>query len=274
MADCAASNGGRPTTNDYFGEKGSPMKFGKATFIIPTVLAMSVFACGFGPQAPALSPVDQAATIVAMTMEAYGASTATGPTSAQALASPVAATPTATTKPTLSINTNDAKCRSGPSTNADVFASYTAGTTVDLVAQDSADGFWLVVDPGSGSSCWVRTQDASAAGSYDLLPELTPQAEANAGQDAPAKPGSSANFNYWEYTCGVGSVTVTLRWIDSATNESGYHIYRSGTLVADLPPGSTSYSETYNGGGSLSYSIRAYNSFGESPALSTPSFSC
>lgn len=248
------------------------MKSSLARMALPIAIASSIVACTFGLQAATPSPLDAAATIVAATLRAQGASTSPGAVlTVSPSASPNAATATATTKPTLRINTNDAQCRSGPNSNAKVVASFSAGTTVDMIAKDTADGYWLVKDPASGSSCWVQSGDATPAGSFDLLPEVTPQA--TVARDVPAKPGSSSSFNYWQYQCGVGSVTVELRWIDSADNENGYRIYRSGELIADLPAGSTSYTDT-TAGGTLSYSIRAYNDAGESAPLSTPSFSC
>jgi hypothetical protein len=248
------------------------MKQHRTSFALPIVLGLSVIACTLGLPARPMSPVDAAGTIVAMTLQAQGASTSAGASSPVVTVSPSpsAAPATATTKPTLRINVSNAQCRSGPGSNFKVIGNFASGTTVDMVAKDSPDGYWLVKDPSTGNSCWVQAQDATPGGSYDLLPEVTPQA--TAGQNAPARPGSSKSFNYWEYDCATR--TVTLRWIDSANNESGYHIYRNGQMIADLPAGSTTYSETISSGVSFVYSIRAYNDAGESAPLTTPSFSC
>lgn len=245
------------------------MKSFKGLLALPITLILSIIACNVNVRAPAASPLDAAATIVAMTLKAQGVSSAP-PAATTAASSPTAPLATATTKPTVHINANSADCRSGPGPNFKLVASFSAGTTVDMIAKDTADGYWLVADPSSGSSCWVQAKDATPGGSFDLLPEVTPKASVS--QKVPAKPGSSSSFNYWEYDCAAR--TVTLRWIDVADNENGYHIYRNGELIADLPPGSTSYLDTISSGGSLSYSIRAYNDVGESAPLNTPSFSC
>jgi hypothetical protein len=238
---------------------------------LPVALVVSLIACTLSQPATTISPVDAAATIVAMTLQAQGIKTAPAPgTTAAPSAEPATATPT--TKPSITVGTNGAQCRSGPGANFDLIASYASGTTADLIAKDTADGYWLVKDPGTGNSCWLGMQEAAATGSHELLPEVTPQA--NTAQDVPAKPGSSAAFDYWEYACGAGSVTVNLRWIDAADDETGYRIYRLGELIAELAAGSTSYTDSLSGGGSLSYSIRAYNAAGESAPLNTPSFSC
>ena len=246
------------------------MKSRIASLALPTTLILAMAACTFGQAAPAIGPMDAAATIVAMTLAAQGISTSPGQP-ASPTASPAPPTFTATAKPELKIDANNAACRQGPGANNEILTSFSAGTTVDMIAKDTADGYWLVKDPASGSSCWVRMQDATAAGSYTLLPEVTPQATES--KSVPAKPGSSSSFDYWRYDCGGG--TVSLQWLDSADNEAGYRIYRNGQMVAELPAGSTSYGDSiYLGIGPLSYSIRAYNDAGESAPLNTPDFSC
>lgn len=235
-------------------------------------LVLSTLGCNLGSPAPTSDPLVAAATIVAMTLKAEGVSTSPGSAPSET-PSPTSPTASPTAKPTLKVNTEGAECQSGPGPNTDLVASYPAGTQLDLIARDTADDYWLVKDPGSGSSCWIKGQDATAAGSFGLLPEVTPQAIA--AENVPAKPGSSSSFNYWEYSCGIGTATVTLRWIDNADDEAGYRIYRLDQMIADLPAGSTTYTDTpTTSGGSLSYSIRAYNAAGESAPLNTPSFSC
>ena len=140
--------------------------------------------------APSLSPVDQASTIVAATLQAAGVNTSAAHTAAPPSATAPPATPT--TKPSLYINTNGAKCRSGPGPNFQEIAAYNSGTTVDLIARDTAGGYWLVKDPGTGSSCWVQVQDSSPGGSFELLPEITPPA---VSASAPGRP-SRGNWNY------------------------------------------------------------------------------
>lgn len=237
--------------------------------LLPAVLLiLSMLACSVGTPTPIANPLEAAGTIVSLTLQALGSATPAAPSATSAALPPTA---TATTKPSLTINTNAAKCVEKPSTGANTVTSFTAGTVVDMIAKDTADGFWLVKDPASGSSCWVQVKDATPAGSFDLLPEVTPVAQT--AQKAPAKPGSSSSFNYWEYDCAAG--TVSLHWLDNADNEDGYHVYRLGQLIADLPANSTTFSDTIVAyGTSLAYSITAYNGVGESAPLATPNFSC
>ena len=130
-----------------------------------------------GRRAHPANPNEVAATIVAATLQAGGINTAAAatdtPNAAVATTTPAV---TATSKAELKINASGAACRGGPSTNDEILTTFGAGTTVDMIAQDTADGYWMVKDPVSGSSCWVKMQDAAASGSYALLPEVTPQA--------------------------------------------------------------------------------------------------
>ena len=204
---------------------------------------------------PSLSPIDQASTIVAGTLKAAGASTSSGPAAVKPSETPPPASPTS--KPTLYINTNGARCRSGPGPNFEEIASYNTGTTVDLIAKDSAGGYWLVKDPTSGSSCWVMVQDASPGGSFELLPEITSQP---VSQDTPGRP-SRGN---WNYSCDNTTLTMLLGWNAPTGTVNGYRVYRFGTLLADLPASTTSYQETipFTYGSDMNYAVEAYNDAG------------
>ena len=242
------------------------MKSPKALSMFLSALILAALACNIGFQAPSSDSRAAAATIVAMTLSAQGLPTSTGTTVATPFISPVAPTPTV--KPTLHINANNAKCRSGPSQDSKVIATFNAGATVDMIAKDTADGYWIVKDPGSGDTCWVRAQDATPGGSFDSLPEVTPQASA---QSVPTRPGSL----FYNYSCDNTSVTTTLTWADAANNENGYRVYRLGNLIADLPANSTAYADTANVpfGTQLTYSVEAYNDAGASAQRSV-TFTC
>jgi hypothetical protein len=215
--------------------------------------------------APTLSILDQAATIVAATLRAGGISTAAV---VAVTPSPTAATPTATTKPSLFINVDGAKCRSGPGPDFKEIASYPTGTSLDMIAKDTADGYWLVKDPTSGDSCWVFVQDATPGGSFDVLPEITP---APSTQKAPAAP----TIFYPNFACDATSLSTSLTWNDVADNETGYRLYRDGNKIADLPANATTYSEKIDFffGSQVTFSVEAYNEGGASPRK-TLTFKC
>ncbi len=239
------------------------MNGGARRFLVP-LLAFLLAACNL--QANQGGPGDTsvehaAATIVALTMQAHAGGQPITP-----FASPVLTTPT--TKPTVTIHTDGAKCKSGPGPDFQVLATFNLGATADLLGKDTADGYWVVKDPGSGSSCWLQIQDATPAGSFESLPEMTPQP---VSQSAP-NPPTRAN---WNYSCDSTSLTTLLGWNPPAGSVNGYRVYREGTQISDLGAGTTTYKETipFNYGSSISYGVEAYNDAGVSPKL-TWSFSC
>lgn len=68
----------------------------------------------------------------------------------------------------------------------------------------------------------------------------------------------------YSYDCTSGSVNITLNWIDKADNEAGYRVFRDGAKIADLPAGSTTYSDIAPASGSYQYIVAAFNAGGES----------
>jgi hypothetical protein len=242
------------------------MKSTGTLLLLAITLVLGILACDIGGQTPSASALNAAATVVSMTLQAQGTS---APAAALATPSSSPVPATATTKPALTIKTNKAACRNGPGPNYDLVASYSTGTVVDMIAKDTADGYWLVKDPASGSSCWVKTLDATPGGSFDLLPEVTPAA--NASNGAPAAP----TVFYPNYTCDATTLTNTLKWNDAADNENGYRLYRDGSLIADLPANTTTFFEsfTFTFGSQLTYAIEAYNDLGTS-SQRTLTFHC
>jgi hypothetical protein len=239
------------------------------------ILVLAALACNIGVNAPSSNdPRKAAATIVAMTLEAQGLPTSAGPTGTPGIpfASPVPATVTVTSTPAkaiLTINGNS-NCRSGPSLNFKVITAFTPGVSLDIVGRDMANNFWLVKIPNSEETCWVWGQYATPSGDYEAVAEVTP--EASGQNQIPVQPGSIS----YEFVCfydGSLQITTTLKWADRADNENGYRVYRSNSLIAELPANSTIHSDTTSTipAETLSYSVTAFNNSGES-APSTRTF--
>ena len=234
--------------------------------LVPVALVLGLLACSVGTSTPIANPLDAAGTVVSMTLQALGSATPAAPTSTSTA---VPVTATATTKPSLTINTNAAKCTEAPKAGATEVVSFAAGTVVDMIAKDTVDSYWLVKDPASGSSCWVQTKDATPSGSFDLLPEVTPAA--NSSASVPGRPGR-VNYNY---SCEGNSLTTTLIWSAAQGSVSGYRVYRLGNLVTQLPANATTYTETtdFTIGLQMNYAVEAYNDAGASTQL-TWNFTC
>ncbi|MGE5072455.1 MAG: hypothetical protein ACM3MF_03430, partial [Anaerolineae bacterium] len=175
---------------------------------------------------------------------------------------------TATTKPTLFINAASANCRSGPGNDFGVIAALAAGTSADLVGKDSVHNYWIVIDPASHKQCWVQIQDATPAGSFSDLPEMTPQPVTIA---VPGKPNKGA----WNFACDNTTLTTVLAWYPPSGSVNGYRIFREGSQIADVPATEKSYTEKipFRYGSNMSYAVAAYNEAGTSQQL-TWNFHC
>ena len=126
-------------------------------------------ACSPAPETPAPLDVNAAAaTLVAMTFEAATQSAAMQPPT-------LTPAPTATFAPPRLYIKTDVQCRSGIGSNFRVLVTLPAGTMVDMAGKFTAQGAWLVQVPASPSTCWVMAQDSSPSGSFESLPEVTPQ---------------------------------------------------------------------------------------------------
>lgn len=237
----------------------------KLVSIIAGILILA--ACNLPTGQPATqgpSVNELAATIVAATLKA--AATSTPPITPFASPMPLATTPAG--KATLFINVDNAACRSGPGPDFKEIAKFPAGTTVDLAGQDTADSYWIVTDPTSHDLCWVSVQDATPAGNFQALPQVTPPA---ASVSVPAKPSRGS----WNFSCDNSSLTIILGWNAPSGPVNGYRIYRKGSQIADVPSDQTKFTETipFTYGSSMTYAVAAYNDAGVSPEA-TWNFHC
>jgi len=79
-----------------------------------------------------------------------------------------------------------------------------------------------------------------------------------------AKPAKPSNIVLSE----VSETSVTLQWSDNSNNETGYRIYKGSTLITTLPANTRSYKiENLQDNTSYTYTIKSFNSSGESSAL-------
>jgi hypothetical protein len=245
------------------------MKPIKIISIACSILIMLASACNADSQTAAPTPdINHAAsTIVALTFQAATES---------ALLHPIANTPalplsTPTTQPTLFIN-NNVQCRTGINQNFRVVTTFTPGTTVDMLGRDSAASAWLIQVPNTPQTCWILAQDASPGGSYENLPDITPQPGT---QSVPGIPGSI----FYSFSCthpsALSTVITRLSWTDTANDANGFRIYRFGIQIGEVPASTLTFSDTTTivFATQLSYGVEAYNDAGASPRR-TISFIC
>jgi hypothetical protein len=255
---------------------------------------IALSACNFPTaQDSGLSIEQQAATVVAQTLTAVAAdnlvplafptagttekpsasSTSSGETpTIQPNATPTSATGTpSATILTVDSNTN---CREGPGLNFAIVIVLVPGTNYQMVARTADNQFWVVTEIGKSNSCWVPAEMSNAFGNVNLLSVTTPSAPTSSVGAVQAPTGLK-----YKYDCvynGIpGNIQVILQWSDRSNNETGFHVYRDGTLVADLAANSTSHTEYFTGSTTATYTYRvaAYNTAGEVPG-NPISFSC
>ena len=223
-------------------------------------------ACNLPGPTSSPSANEQAATIVAMTLQA-----AQTPSIGQTLPN----TPTAIsiiTKsggPVTLTVTENSNCRSGPGTNYSKVTVIPANTTVTIIARFASGNFWIVTPTDGSANCWVDGTLGTVKGDIATLPQVTPVASEN--KKVPERPGSL----YYNYSCPFGNLTTDLTWSDKANNETGYRVYRDNQMIIELPANSNAYTDntTITVGTSVSYSVEAYNDAGAS-AQRTISFTC
>ena len=244
------------------------------------ILSLWLSACTLPGLSSEPSLEDQAATLVAMTLNA--------PVPGQAELTPQASLPansptpainggpTGTITPTFSVPMlkveDPTNCRSGPGRNFDVITVFQSGASAEIVGRSPDSTWWLINNPFGSGTCWISAEFATISGSESTVNVVTPPP---ATADLPAPP-SIAN---WEYFCSYGSsgpnVTFNLTWSDRAIDETGYRVYRNNELVAELPANSASFSEVVEveGNEQLTYRLEVFNSTGGSSA-SPIRFSC
>jgi len=254
------------------------MKTCKSIYTGLFFLSLVLSACTFpgSPPTPELSLDEQAATIVALTLDAAPTATNTPSETPEPVNSPtlsVTRTPSPTITPTYSVpllTVNEpTNCRTGPGQSYDVIFTLLAGATVEIVGRYPTNNYWTVKVQGLNEPCWMWGEYATASGSYWTVPSVTPPATLT-----PSPPGAPSISN-WEYECGFGNVTVTLEWTDRADDESGYRIYRGDELVTELPPNSSAFTEVIEAeeGEDITYRIEVFNSAGASSS-SPIKFNC
>lgn len=230
------------------------------------LLIFSALACNLPATAtqPALSVDDQAATIIAATITA-GARTGTDiPITATftPVPQPTATSgPTATITPTYSVPMltvrQQTNCRAGPGLDYEIVFTYLAGKRLEILGRYDPDNYWLVKSAESPTGeCWLWGEFVEVTGSYWVVSSVTPPPTAT------LPPPAAPSIQRWEFFCSQGNMTITISWTDRATNETGYRILRNGEAAAELPPDSTTYTETIElrAGDSAEYIVQVYNS--------------
>lgn len=193
----------------------------------------------------------------------------------EVLSGPAGTTPTespAGRSPSGRVGSN-ANCRSGPGQAYPVRAYLTAGDVVSVLGRNEASTWWLVTQKGSNRRCWIWDGLIDIEGTSQTIPIKTPPPEPTwtltptptpTATSTPSPPSKPTNFHISSRTCTSSAYQITLMWVDTAGNESGYRLFRDGTLLAILPADTVSYLDDPPRGSPVVYDLEAFNDGGAS----------
>jgi hypothetical protein len=173
--------------------------------------------------------------------------------------------------PSLSVSAAT-PCLTGPSDLDEVVINLQAGEKAEITGE--SEGFWIV-KTSDGSECWVADQGVTLEGDMAAVPNVEPPPTPE-----PLAPTPPANLQAISQTCTVDHSQKSVRhisefhltWEDMSNNEEGFHVYRDGILVAEVPADKTDVVDkvirrnirTYF------YYVAAYNEVGESKGEVVP----
>lgn len=244
-------------------------------FLALVSLIASIVSCNLPGGEPPLSVNDQAATIIAATLQAgneNGADvpiTATSsktqqPTTASTIGPTASAAPSRTITPTFSTPIltviEQTNCRTGPGQDYEVVFTYLPNAKLTILGRYDVENYWLVKsDQSPTGRCWLWGEYVEVSGSYWVVPSVTPPATAT------PKPPQAPSVQNWEFSCSAGQMTIRIDWADRSANELGYRVLRDGNPIIELPPNSTVFTETISlqPGESAEYIVQAFNITGE-----------
>jgi hypothetical protein len=152
-------------------------------------------------------------------------------------------------------------CRTGPGVAYEIVVTYPIGQSLEILGRHEPGNFWLVKSGDSPTgNCWLWGAYADVSGSTWTVAAVTPPSAPTPG------PLYAPSLQKYDYYCDDinGTFSFEMSWADRAGSEAGYHIFRDGWLVAELPAGSTNYAETIlmPANRSAEYSVQAYNGTG------------
>ncbi len=171
-----------------------------------------------------------------------------------------------------------ANCRYGPGTVYAVYLALPEGTKASLIGRN-ANSTWLQIKPDNEPKCWVSASAMESVGTISNLPVIpappTPTPTITATPTVSVQIPSAPQQLYFENLACNGQIySLTLRWLDTSSNETGFRVYRDGALLATLGVNSTSHADAPPYGGPYTYSVEAFNTAGSSGQTSIIQAGC
>jgi hypothetical protein len=194
--------------------------------LVLILLGLLLTACNLPLTNPEDDLNNQAATLVALTLNAVSATPTFTNTPLSTPTLSITRTPTPTITPTYSVPmlkiNEPTNCRTGPGQSYDLLFTFNAGASVEILGQYPTNNYWTVKWQGGEGFCWVWGEYATATGSYWTVPTVNPPPTAL--PSPPAAPGLPANA--YTFECTFNGITTRITWSDRAENEQGYRVYR------------------------------------------------
>jgi len=103
-------------------------------------------------------------------------------------------------------------------------------------------------------------------------PTATPVPPTDTPKRSP--PAAPKELSITEGVCNSQEYSFKLAWLDVATNEDGYRIYRDKQLIATLKASSASFAESPPDSDGHSYAVEAFNQAGSSSQASVQDGGC
>ena len=173
-------------------------------------------------------------------------------------------TPTVASNPQVTFIKNG-NCRMGPGTGYNILTSLAQGQQASADGRD-AQNLWVdILVPNTQAHCWVALSSLTLNVPVETL-ALLPVPPL---PDAPATLTDKA-----QCVIKSKSLTVKLTWSD-VSNETGYHVYRNGTLIETVAANVTTYMDSSAPlGKDLTYEVEAFNTNGSSARTQTIVSAC
>ncbi len=204
---------------------------------------------------------------------------------------------------TVSLATN---CRTGPDAAYQLLMVVQPGTEFEVVGKYTPKTYWIITMPGGGT-CWLWGQYAAVEGDTSKLPEMAapaappvaqsdPNSNDNSNNNSnndnsddsednsndsqpnlpppPATPSNVSTSRQCNDLTKQGDLFpsykmfVTLSWTDNSDNETGFNIFKDGTLITTLPANTQQFTENFvvllPPSSNVTYGVQALGSNGAS----------
>jgi hypothetical protein len=248
------------------------MTHNRKSLLAGGILVLAILACN-GPFTNPQPPSDiEIQTAAAQTLQAIFTppsagttqqSTTTVPTNTSLGATATQSGADVTRTPTYSVPMltvrEQTNCRSGPGQDYEILFTYLPGKELEIIGRYEPDNYWLVkAEESPTGNCWLWGEFVEVTGSYWAVSSVTPPATSTQA------PPQAPSFEEWTFSCSGGIMTFNVSWLDKASDETGYRVFRNGEAVAELPANSTSYVDTFEftAGDDVDYYVQVHSPFG------------